>query len=224
VRTESIWSEDSQREIDYFVCNDLETLLHLANLATIPLHLWASRLESIDRPDWSIIDLDPKGAPFTQVVEVARRVRALCDEIGLPCFAKTSGSSGMHVLLPLGGQCDFAQATQLAEVLSRVLAAELPEIATVERVIAKRGGRVYLDYLQNGHGKLLVSPFCVRPVPGARVSMPLRWSEVTAKLDPSRFTIKTAPARMAKLGADPLAPVLTTRPDLAKVLQKLARR
>ncbi len=208
VRTESIWSEDSQRDIDYFICNDVETLLHLANLATIPLHLWASRLSSVDRPDWSIIDLDPKGAPFTQVIEVARAVRALCDEIGLPCYAKTSGSSGMHVLVPLGGQCSFAQATQLAEVLARMLAAQLPEIATVERVIAKRGGRVYLDFLQNGHGKLLVSPLCVRPVPGARVSMPLRWSEVNAKLDPTTFTIKTAPARMGKIG-DPLAEVLT---------------
>jgi bifunctional non-homologous end joining protein LigD len=224
VRTEPIWSEDSQREIDYFICNDVETLLHLANLATIPLHLWASRLAAIDRPDWAILDLDPKGAPFTQVVEVARAAHALCEELGLPCHAKTSGSSGLHVLLPLGGQCSFEQAKQLAELLARVLVAELPKIATVERVISERGGRVYVDFLQNGHGKLLVSPFCVRPVPGARVSMPLRWSEVTARLDPTRFTIKTAPARMKKLGEDPLLPVMTEKPDLAKVLRRLASR
>jgi bifunctional non-homologous end joining protein LigD len=224
VRTESIWSEDSQRDIDYFICNDIETLLHLANLATIPLHLWASRLESIDRPDWTILDLDPKGAPFTQVVEVARAARALCEEIGMPCFAKTSGSSGLHVLMPLGGLCTFEQAKQIAELMARVLVAELPKIATVERVIEQRGGKVYVDFLQNGHGKLLVSPFCVRPVPGARVSMPLAWSEVTAKLDPTKFTIKTAPARMEKLGADPLAPLLTTKPDLGKVLRRLAAR
>jgi bifunctional non-homologous end joining protein LigD len=224
VRTESIWSEDTQRDIDYFICNDLETLLHLANLATIPLHLWASRLESIDRPDWSILDLDPKGAPFTQVVEVAIAAKVLCDDIGMPCFAKTSGSSGMHVLLPLGGQCSFEQAKQLAEVMARVLVAELPKLATVERVISERGGKIYVDFLQNGHGKLLVSPFCVRPVEGARVSMPLRWSEVTAKLDPKQFTIRTAVARMEKLGEDPLRPVVTTQPKLAAVLAKLARR
>ena len=105
----------------------------------------------------------------------------------------------------------------------RVLAAELPETATVERVVAKRGGRVYLDYLQNGHGKLLVSPLCVRPVPGARVSMPLRWSEVNAKLDQTAFTIKTAPARMEKIG-DPLAEVLTVKADLGSALATLAKR
>lgn len=224
VRTESIWSEDTQRDIDYFICNDLETLLHLANLATIPLHLWASRLEAIEHPDWVILDLDPKEAPFAHVIEMARAAHALCDDIGLPCYAKTSGSSGLHVLVPLGGQLDYGQTVQLAEVLARVLVATKPEISTVERVVQRRGGKVYVDYLQNGHGKLLVSPFCVRPVEGARVSMPLRWSEITAKLDPKQFTIKTAVARMEKLGEDPLRPVLTTKPKLAAVLAKLAQR
>lgn len=221
VRTVAIRSEDGGRDIDYFLCQDVETLLHVANLGTIPLHVWASRVERIERPDWSILDLDPKDAPFTSVVAVARRLRELCQEIGLEPFLKTSGSSGLHVLLPLGGQLGFEQARQLAEVLARVVVRDLPKIATVERVIAARGGRVYLDYLQNGHGKLLVAPFSVRPKPGAKVSMPLRWSEATARLDPAKYTIKTAIRRLEKLG-DPLAPVLELEPDLAQVLARLS--
>ncbi|HZI64483.1 MAG TPA: DNA ligase D, partial [Thermoanaerobaculia bacterium] len=123
VRTAALWSDDSSREIDYFICDDVETLLHIINLGTIPLHVWASRLSSRERPDWSILDLDPKEATFRDVVKVAGAVRELCDEIGLPAFPKTSGSTGLHVLLPLGGQLDFAQARQLAELLARAVAA-----------------------------------------------------------------------------------------------------
>jgi bifunctional non-homologous end joining protein LigD len=128
------------------------------------------------------------------------------------------------VLLPLGGACTYAESRGLAELIARVIAGELPEVATVERVIAARGGRVYLDFLQNGHGRLLVAPFSVRPLPGAPVSMPLRWDEVVPSLDPKKFTIKTAPARLAALGEDPLRGVLEARPDLAGALARLAER
>jgi len=222
IRTVGIWSDDTQREIEYFVCNDVETLVHLANLAAIPLHVWASRVGSLDRPDWCILDLDPKAAPFTQVVEVARALHALCEEAGLPSYPKTSGSTGLHVLVPLGGQCSFAQAKQLGEILAKLLVARLPKLATIERSLAQRGKRVYVDYLQNGEGKLIVAPWSARPVAGARVSTTLDWREVTAKLDPTRFTIKTAPARMKKRGADPMAAVLTERPDLGAALARLA--
>jgi bifunctional non-homologous end joining protein LigD len=131
---------------------------------------------------------------------------------------KTSGSTGIHVLVPLGRQCTYEQSRTLGEVL------RLPEIATTERVISKREGRVYLDYLQNGHGKVLVGPYSVRPLPGATVSTPLSWSEVTAKLDPSKFTIKTVPARLKRKRADPLLGVLRDRPDLAAALAKLVER
>src|SRR2546430_8101083 len=97
-----MWSEDTQREIDYFVCDDLESLLYLANLGTIPLHVWGSRAASIELPDCCILDLDTKEAPFAHVVTVATAVKRLCDEIELPCFITTSGSTGMHALLPVG--------------------------------------------------------------------------------------------------------------------------
>src|SRR5207248_6159105 len=143
--------------------------------------------------------LGPEDAPFPDVVTVAKAVQALCDDIGLPTGIKTSGSSGLHVLLPLGRQCTYEQARTLGGLLARVIAAELPDVATVTRQVGKRGARVYIDYVQNGHGRLLVAPFSVRPLPGAPVSMPLKWSEVTPKLDIAKFTIRTALARMNKL-------------------------
>jgi bifunctional non-homologous end joining protein LigD len=224
IRTERMWSEDTQREIDYFVCDDLASLLYVINLGSIPIHLWASRAPTLERPDWCVLDLDPKDAPFSDVIKVALATHALCDEIGLPNQVKTSGSSGLHVLIPLGGQCSYEQARGLGELLARVIAEELPEISTVTRQVSRRGGKVYVDYLQIGAGRLIVAPFSARPLPGAPVSMPLRWSEVKAGLDIRSFTIKNAEARMRKLKRDPLREVLEQTPDLAAALERLAKR
>jgi bifunctional non-homologous end joining protein LigD len=179
---------------------------------------------TVEQPDWSIIDLDPGEAPFSHVVELALAARDLCRDIELPSFVKTSGSKGLHVLLPMGRQVTHDQARQVAEVLARVLVAEHPEIATVRRLPQQREGKVYLDYLQNGRGKLLVAPFCVRPFPGAPVSTPLTWDEVTPGLDPKAFTIKTVFARLTSPQADPLRAVLDQRPDLGHVLGQLSQR
>jgi len=224
VRTERMWSEDSERELRYFVCDDVESLLYVINLGTIPLHVWSSRLSSLQHPDWCILDLDPKGAPFAHVIEVARAAHALCEELGLPAFAKTSGSTGLHVLVPLGAQLTHAQSRSLAELLAQAVVNRLPEISTVARSLRKRDGKVYVDALQNGHGKLLVAPFSARPVPAASVSMPLRWPEVKVGLDPASFTLKNAAARMRKLRADPLAPVLREAPDLLRALGRLGEK
>lgn len=224
VRTETIWSGGSERELRYFICNDLETLLYLANMGTIPLHVWASRLGSLEQPDWCILDLDPKEAPFIHVVRVAQALHRLCGEIGLPHYVKTSGSTGLHVLLPLGRQFTFDQCRSLGELLARVIVAELPEIATIVRRPGARGGKVYLDFLQNGHGKLLVAPYSVRPRPGATVSAPLDWREVNARLSIDRFTIRSMPQRLKRKRKDPLLPVLTEVPDVAGALEKLMER
>jgi bifunctional non-homologous end joining protein LigD len=224
VRTVTIWSEDSQRELDYFVCDNESSLLYIANMAAILLHVWSSRVATLEKPDWCILDLDPKEAPFTDVVTVAKALQALCDDIGLPTGIKTSGSTGLHVLIPLGRQCTYEQSRTLGGLLARVIAAELPEIATVTRQVQKRDGKVYLDYVQNGHGRLLVAPFSARPLPGAPVSMPVKWSEVSSKLDIKKFTIKTAPARMKQLGQDPLRAVLDLKPDLVRALEQLHGR
>jgi bifunctional non-homologous end joining protein LigD len=209
--------------LDYVLCGDTDALLRLVNLGAIPFHIWASRVQDLDRPDWCIVDLDPKGADFGWVVRIARELHAICEEIGLPSFIKTSGGSGLHILLPLGEQLDHDQSRQLAEVLARLLVERLPEIATTARSIPARRGRVYVDALQNGRGKLLAAPFTARPRPGATVSMPLDWKEVGPRLDPSRFTIRTAVARMKRRGEDPLAPVLTEKLDLMAALERLAK-
>jgi bifunctional non-homologous end joining protein LigD len=222
VRLERIWSEQAQREIDYFIADDEETLLYIINLGTIPLHVWASRISDIPHPDWCILDLDPKEAPFADVVKVAQAVHELTEEMETPSFVKTSGSTGIHVLVPLGGQCTFEQAKTLGELMARVVAERRPEIATTIRLPASRGGRVYVDFLQNGHGKLLAAPFCARPVAGAKVSTPLAWSEVKAGLDPARFTIRTVPERLRAQKEDPLRGVLSEKPDLARALARLA--
>ncbi|HXQ30276.1 MAG TPA: DNA ligase D [Gemmatimonadales bacterium] len=224
MRRERMWSEDTQREIDYFVCDSLEALLYIANLGTIPLHIWGSRVATLEHPDWCILDLDPKEAPFRHVVTVARAIRQLCDAIELDCLVKTSGSTGLHVLVPLGRQCTYEQARTLGGLLARVIAAQLPDIATVTRQVGKRGGRVYLDYVQNGLGRLLVAPFSARPLPGAPVSMPLAWREVTQALEIGKFTIRSAPRRMQRLKDDPLAPVLELNPDLVRALERLNER
>jgi bifunctional non-homologous end joining protein LigD len=221
VRLERIWSEHAQREIDYFIADDEETLLYIINLGTIPLHVWASRIADITHPDWCILDLDPKEAPFADVVQVAQAIHDLAEEMETPSFVKTSGSTGIHVLVPLGGQCTFEQGRTLGELMARVVAERRPEIATTIRLPASRGGRVYVDFLQNGHGKLLAAPFSARPVPGAKVSTPLAWSEVKAGLDPARFTIRTMPERLRALKEDPLRGLLSEKPDLGRALARL---
>jgi bifunctional non-homologous end joining protein LigD len=163
-------------------------------------------------------------SPFAHVVQLALAIRALCDDIELPCFVKTSGSTGLHVLIPLGGQCTYEQSRMLGHLLAQVIVAEHGAIATIARRFEQRDGKVYVDYLQNRHGQLLVAPCCVRPLPGAPVSAPLTWKEVNGKLDMAKFTIRTMPRRMERLGEDPMRAVLTLRPDLGGALGRLAAR
>ncbi len=223
VLTERIHSPHAGRDIHYFIVNDAETLRFIANMAAIPLHFWHSRLEALDRPDWLVLDLDPKGAPFAHVVRVARALKRILDDLELPSFVKTSGATGLHVLVPLGARYDYDEARTFARLLATMGVEAESEIATVARPLKSRGGKVYIDWGQNGQGQTIVAPFSVRPRPGAPVSCPLRWDEVGARLDPERFTIKTAPARFEKHG-DPMAPVLSGAIDLRAVLARIERQ
>lgn len=232
VRTEAIWSEGSERDIHYFIADDPATLVFVANLGAIPLHVWASRIGSLDRPDWCLLDLDPKHkrdgeevyAPFEDVVEVAGTIGDMCGEIGLPSYPKTSGSSGIHVMIPLGGQLDYEQSRTLALLLAKAVAAEIPDRATIVRNPAGRDGKIYIDYVQNGRGRLVVAPYSVRPRAGATVSAPLAWAEVGEGLSMEDFTIRTMPGRARELDADPLLGVLSDEPDLMAALDALQRR
>jgi bifunctional non-homologous end joining protein LigD len=222
IPTVPIWSEETQREIRYFVCDSEEALLYIANMGSIPIHMWASRVGSLELPDWCVIDLDPKEAPFPDVIRCAQVLHRICESVGLPNYVKTTGKTGLHIMLPLGRQCTYEQSRILGELLARCVLRELGDIATITRHVTKRGDKVYLDYLQNRHGQTIVTPFSVRPLPGATVSMPLLWDEVNDSLDPRAFTIRTAIERMERLRDDPVVAVLETKADLLQVLDQVA--
>lgn len=205
--------------VQQIVCDDLRTLEWLANLAAIPLHIPAHRLSTLERADWCVVDFDPKKAPFADVVTLALSLHALCDSIGLPNYVKTTGSSGLHVLIPLGATVPHGAAVTLAELLGTMLLRKHGDIATMERVVEKRGGKVYLDCWQNG--RLIAAPFCVRPVPGASVSMPIEWTEVGPSLTPRAFTIFNVLDRLQAKG-DSMAPVLGAAAPLQQALERLA--
>jgi bifunctional non-homologous end joining protein LigD len=195
------------RPVKYVLVNDLPALLFLVNQGALTFHPWLSRVESPDRPDFVLFDLDPGPAAFADVVAVAKAVHAELTGEGRAAVVKTSGKTGLHVLTPWAGRGGFDAARAWAlEVAERVVAA-LPDAATVELRKAKRAGRVYIDVLQNARGHHAVPPYVLRPVPGATVSTPLRWAELTAGLDPKKFTLRTVPARLARLKEDPMAAI-----------------
>lgn len=224
MRRERMWSEHTDRHIDYLVVDSAEGLGYVANMGSIPIHIWSSRTTDLPHPDWCIIDLDPKEAPFSDVLAIALAVHALCDEIGLPHFVKTSGSTGLHILVPLGGQCTYEQCRMLGNSIAGVIMIQLPDISTTIRNPARRGGKVYIDIGQNRHGALIVSPFCARPRPGAPVSMPLHWDEVDDSLHNRNFTIANAIPRLEAIGHDPLREVLNIKPDLQTAIMRLLER
>jgi bifunctional non-homologous end joining protein LigD len=220
VRTERVYSRDTERDIAYLVVDDVEMLRYVANSAALPIHVWASRVPSLERPDWLVLDLDPKGAPFTDVVRVALALRRILDRLELPSYVKTSGATGLHILLPLGARYTYEQCRTFARLLAVMGVEAEPDISTVARPLRARGGKVYIDFGQNGHGQTIVAPYSVRPLPGAPASCPLEWREVTPRLDPARFTLETLPPRFDKM-ADPLTPVLGDGIDMAAALERI---
>jgi bifunctional non-homologous end joining protein LigD len=223
VRLEMVYSKDSDRDIRFFVIDDAETLRYVANMGTIPIHMWSARSGSLERPDWLVIDLDPKGAPFAHVVEVARALHDLLEELELPSHPKTSGQAGMHIMIPLGRRYTHEECKTFARLLATLVQHAKPEISTLARPLHARGGKVYVDWGQNGHGITIVAPYSLRPVPGASASCPLKWSEVNGKLDPARFTLRTLPKRFEKM-EDPLAGVLGKGVDMGVAIAAIEER
>ena len=205
IRTVPIWSEDTQRDIRYFVCDDVESLLYVANMGSIPLHIWASRVGSLELPDWCVIDLDPKEAPFSDVDPHGDRVpRALRGDRAAELREDDRQDRAAHPDAARPAVHVRAVAARSASCWRAWCCASCGDIATITRHVTKRGDKVYLDYLQNRHGQLIVAPFSVRPLPGATVSMPLTWDEVNSRSTRRAFTIKTAVERMERLGRDPV--------------------
>ncbi|MBX3261791.1 MAG: hypothetical protein KF782_19060 [Labilithrix sp.] len=204
-----------------FLVDDPTTLVYIANLGCIPLHVLASRAPDLSRADFFTIDFDVKQSELRHAITLAATLRELLDEIGLVGYPKTSGQTGLHVLVALGPQQSFDTARALADLLGRLLVERHPDIATMDRTVSKRGERVYVDTGQTGTSRAIVAPYSVRAVPGATVSTPLSWDELTTDLDPRAFTIATVPARIAKRG-DLLEGLLDARPDVVAAVGALA--
>lgn len=222
VKTKSIYSESSRKQVHYLVCEDKATLLYLANLGCIELNPWLSRTRAPERPDFLLIDLDAKTCDFATVVAVAGEIRKFLELAGVPSYPKTSGKTGLHVCLPLGAKYGYDQSREFAEALMRFVHRQLPDVTSLERKPENRRGKIYLDYLQNARGQTMAAPYCVRPVPGAPVSTPLTWDEVDESLDPKSFTIRNIRDRTKEVG-DLWKPVLGKGIDLPKALGTLKR-
>ena len=202
------------RELDYGVYTTVGSLLHFVNLGAIEQHPWHSTTKRLDKPDWIAIDLDPKKAPWENVLQVALKVKEVADEIGLEVFPKTSGSSGLHIYLPLKATNEYDRVAEFARLFASEVAQRTPKIATVERTIAKRAAtQVYVDWMQNARGKSLACIFTARAKPKATVSMPLTWKQIEQGVKITDFTITNVPELLKKKG-DPWAGFFDARQKL----------
>jgi bifunctional non-homologous end joining protein LigD len=209
------------RLVDFPLVNSEDVLLWMVQMHCIDMNAWYSRVDKPDRPDFVLFDLDPpeeEGA-FALCVWVAHLVRAALDELGLASYVKTSGADGIHVLLPIARRSGYDETYEFAELLSRRLEAEHPGEVTTEWLKKKRSG-VLVDHRQNGHGKTIASVYSVRPKPGAPVSTPLRWEELTEDIRPRDFTMAVALQRVADHG-DLFEPVLHGTQALGPALKQL---
>jgi bifunctional non-homologous end joining protein LigD len=212
--------EDDGKEVNTILVNDLSTLMYVANLGCIPLHVIASRAGSLDTCDFLTLDLDVELASLREAIPIALSIRQILDEVGLAGFPKTSGKTGLHVIVPLGDGLPFDVAKQLLELIGRLALQRHPDTATMERRKDKRGSRVLIDVGQTGRLRTIVAPYSVREVEGAPVSTPLTWDEVSLSLDPRSFDVFTVPERVLSIG-DPMAGVADVEIDLDTTLSQL---
>ncbi len=215
-----IHSDSGDKNIDYLLCQDEATLIYLINLGCIDLNPWSSRVGHLENPDYLLIDLDPEKTDFENVIKTALAARDVLEDLDIPNYPKISGATGFHIYVPLGAKYTYEQCRQFAELLCVQINKKIPDITSLIRDPKKRKGLVYLDYLQNRKGQTLASAYSVRAKPGATVSTPLDWSEVTKKLHLSQFTIKNVPQRIQKHG-DLFKPVLGKGIDIEKILKKI---
>ena len=194
IETSKIYSKSSERNINYLLCQNQATLTYMNNLGCIELHPWHSTIYQLDKPDYTIIDLDPSEKnTFEQVIETAQVAKLVLDKAQIPGYCKTSGSSGLHIYIPLGRKYSYNEARDFTKLLCYYIQEQLPEITTLERSIKKRGPKIYLDYLQNRKGQTIVSAFSLRPRPEATVSAPIEWKDLNKNLRIQDYNIHTVP-------------------------------
>ncbi|SFH23708.1 DNA ligase D [Pedobacter insulae] len=194
------YSTGDGEDKEYLVGDDLATLLWMASLGCIEINPWFSRIKSPDNPDYCVIDLDPDKHHFDKVIEAANVVKEVLDSIEVPCFPKTSGSTGIHIYIPLGAKYDYDQSQLFAQIIVGIVNKQIPKFTSLERMIAARKGKMYLDFLQNRPGATIAGPYSLRPKPGATVSMPIEWAEMKPGLKMRDFTIFNAIDRLKEKG------------------------
>lgn len=221
IATEKIESKAAKKTIEYLLCQNEASLLYMANLGCIEINPWHSTIQHLNNPDYCIIDLDPSEKnSFQEVLKTTRVAGSILKQAEIPAFYKTSGSTGMHIYIPLGAQYSYGESVNFAKLICIYIQEQLPLLTTLERSLKKRGPKIYLDYLQNRKGQTIVAPYSARPKPGATVSAPVTWKEVEAGFNIKDFHIKNMPQRLAQKG-DLFKNLLTESLDMGAALIKL---
>ena len=205
---------------NFMLCNNEAALLYMASLGCIEMNPWSSTYKKPDNPDWCVIDLDPDKNHFDRVIETAQVTKEILEAVGADCYCKTSGSTGLHIYIPLGKKYDYEASKEFARLIAHLVNERLPKYTSIERPTAKRKGKLYIDFLQNRPQATLASAYSLRPKPGATVSMPLHWDEVKKGMKMTDFNIHNAVERVMSLG-DIFKPVLGKGINMAAVLKKL---
>ena len=213
-------AESDGEKKEFLVCTNEASLLYMANLGCIEMHPWHSTVKKPDNPTWCVIDLDPGKIHFDKVIETAQVIKSITDELGIDTCCKTSGSTGLHIYIPLGAAYDYDQSRQLAELIVTLTHHEIPSFTSLERSPSKRKTKIYLDYLQNRTIQTIAAPYSLRPKPGATVSTPLYWEEVKKGLTIQDFNMQNIFDRIQDVG-DIFAPVLGKGINLKKILNKI---
>jgi len=220
IETFPYYSYMDRRDKEFLVCTDEASLLYIASLGCIEMNPWHSRRQKPGNPDWCIIDLDPDGNSFEQVIKTAQVTKEVLDAIGATSFAKTSGSTGLHIYIPLGAKYDYEDSKEFGRRIAKVVHKELPRFTSIERKTGDREGKLYIDFLMNRPQASVAAPYSLRPKPGAPVSMPLHWDEVKKGLKMKDFNIENAVARVKKEG-DLFKGVLGKGIDMEKAIQNI---
>ncbi len=213
-------SSTDERDRHFLVCTTEADLLYMANLGAIEINPWSSTIKKPDHPSWCVIDLDPDKNTFDQVIQTAQATRDVLNAIGVPSYCKTSGSTGLHIYIPLAARYTYEQSKEFGRVIAKLVHAQTSRFTSIERATVNRKGKIYIDFLQNRPQATLAAPYSLRPKPGATVSMPLHWEEVKKGLKMKDFTIHNAVSRL-KAEGDIFKAVLGKGIDMQKTIKKI---
>lgn len=219
LKTTEVYSESTGKTIDYLLCNDLPSLLYIANLGSIEINPWLSTYKKPEKPEFVVLDLDPNGAHWEDVIAVAHTAKAVLDRGGVEAFIKTSGSTGLHIVINVGAKYDYEIARSFVQFIAELVQQEHPDTTSMVRDPKKRKGLIYLDYLQNKEGQTIAAPYSARPKPMATVSTPISWDEVDNDLSIQDFTIFNIYDRVTTIN-DPWEKIFSSKVDIKKALAK----